>query len=50
MPELYEHSTYLDEAGVLYKKLIQGLLSTIKFVALMQYSELALPFKQAKNL
>ena len=27
MPELYEHSTDLDEAGVLYEKLIQGLLS-----------------------
>ena len=27
MPELYEHSTDLDEAGVLYEKLMQGLMS-----------------------
>ena len=27
MPELYEHSTDLDEAGVLYEKLMKGLVS-----------------------
>ena len=27
MPELFEHSTDLDEAGVLYEKLRQGLVS-----------------------